>query len=754
MRRPLCLLSLAFAVILALCMQLIPLPVPDYEEWNGQVFTLEGQVYRKEFRREASGNTSKNTLVLYLKSVHILTDSNHSNHRTDLPENRIHNVICYMEQGPEPPIGSTARVKGKLQCFAAAANPGEFDASGYYRIMKVDFKLNHGTILAHGADYSAFKEGLHRLKKSFAANLDRSLTEKYAGIMKAMLLGDKGSLDKEVKELYKQSGIIHILAVSGLHISVIGMGLYRLLRRIGIPLKAGALLAVGFIWCYAVMTGMGASAVRAVIMFSLRLAADMIGRTYDMLTALAVAAALLLIEQPLYLRHSGFLFSFGAVLAIGLLLPALYEADTKGTKKGRLSPVIFNGIKQAAASGLAIALATLPIHLSFYYQFPVYSILLNLLVIPLMTIVMVTGLFCMAVGGTVPFFTVAAAYINMGILGLYEEWCLMVERLPYGNIITGQPHKWQSSLYILMLAVLSLFGRKLSGWWKGQWVLLALMLLLFRAEDGLKITVIDVGQGDSIHINHQGVHYLLDGGSTSKSDVGSYQIIPYLKSQGVRRLAAVFVTHADEDHCNGIRTLIEEADTGGVKPDCLILPAIGADSRSEAYLKLIEAAEGKGIDVKYMSRGEYAEDGELKLTCIHPYEGYETSKPNEYSLVLYMEYGAFTGLFTGDVEGRGEQELKKYINNRYVQEKFKKITLLKVSHHGSDNSTDDELLKLLMPELAVISCAEKNSYGHPGKRLLESLEKAESKVYITKDAGAVTIATDGKRMRIKTFRKP
>lgn len=752
MRRPLCLLSLALAVILALCMQLIPLPVPDYKEWNGQVIVLEGQIYGKEYRSAAAGDTSKNLLVLYLRSVHILNDSNNSNHFISLPEKRIQNVLCYMEQGPEPAIGSTVRVKGKLQCFDTAANPGEFDAGGYYRIMKTDFKLNNGTLLACSPDYSAFREGLHRLKKGFAEKLDKNLAEKYAGIMKAMLLGDKGGLDKDIKALYQQSGIIHILAVSGLHISLIGLGLYRLLRRTGLPLTAAVFISIGCIWCYAVMTGMPTSAVRAVVMFSLRLMADVIGRTYDMLTALAVAAVLLLIEQPLYLRHSGFLFSFGAVLAIGLLLPALYERDRDRPGQSRGIFLVLNGVKQAAAAGMAIALATAPIHLMFYYQFPLCSILLNLLVLPLMPVVMVTGLFCMAAGDAFPFFTGIAAYINTGILWFYEGCCLAAGRIPYGNIITGQPQGWQAVLYLLMLAALPLLGKRVSGWWKAQWTLLALMLLLFRPEDGLSVTALDVGQGDSIHINYRGTHYLIDGGSTSKSEAGSYQIIPYLKSQGVRRLAAVFVTHADADHCNGIYTLLEEADRGGIKPDCLILPAIGADSRDEAYRKLVEAAEEKGVAVRYMSRGEYVEDGEFRLTCFHPYAGFETAKANEYSLVLYLEYGAFTGLFTGDAEGRGEQELKRYISDRYAQERFREVTLLKVSHHGSDNSTDEEFLKLTAPEVAVISCAEKNSYGHPGPRLLESLKNVQGKVYITKNAGAVTVATDGKRMRIETFR--
>lgn len=748
MRRPLCLFCLTFVVALVCCMRFIPMPVPDYGSLDGRQLLLEGQVYQKEYRVFEDGNSVKKVLILYLKSIHIPSKSEHS---IKIPQNRLQNIMCYMESEAEPAIGSTVRVKGTVQCFREASNPGEFDVRDYYRIMKLDFKLNKAKLTASSLEYDKLREGLYLIKKKLGVSLDNCFNKEDASIMKAMLLGDTGNMDEEIKELYKRSGIIHILAISGMHISMIGMGLYKVLMLLRIPNKLNVFICIGVIWCYGIMTGMGASAVRAIVMFGLHFVARMIGRTYDILTALSLAAVLLLIEQPRYVEHSGFLFSFGAIAALCLLMPVLWEKDRKPRgSAGKLWKSIHK-MRQAFASGGAVALVQLPIHLIFYYQFPICSIFINLIVIPLSTIVMYNGMFCMLTGGFLPIIARKAAYINSAVLWVYEKSCMLCEKASYGNIIAGKPERWQVEIYILMLVFLPAVGKKMSSWWKVQWIIAALALLMFRHDGALSITILDVGQGDGIYIRSEaGMHYLIDGGSTSKSDVGNYQLLPYLKSQGVKRLEAVFVTHADGDHYNGIETLIEASDKGGIRILGLILPDIGESARSEAYEKLIREAKEHRIDVKYMSRGQFFENGEMRVTCLHPYEGYNTLDANEYSLVLYLRYKGFRALFTGDVEGEGEKELKRYMEESNILQG--PISLLKVAHHGSGNSTGEDLLKLLDPQLALISCAERNSYGHPHPDLLDRLENQECKVYITKDKGAITVHTDGRKIAVETFR--
>lgn len=314
--------------------------------------------------------------------------------------------------------------------------------------------------------------------------------------------------------------------------------------------------------------------------------------------------------------------------------------------------------------------------------------------------------------------------------------------------MSGRPENWQAGVYILLLTVLAVMHKKMPDFWKKQWIMAALCVLLFRAEGDLRITMLDVGQGDCIHIrSDSGRHYLIDGGSSTKNEVAEYQILPYLKSRGVSRLEAVFVTHSDIDHCNGIISLLEKGKENRLDIGSLILPDVEEKCRDEQYHRMEELAAEQGIPVQYMSSGEFLEDEGLRLTCVHPSKGYEADTANEYSLVLYLTYGKFTALFTGDAEGAGERAAWQK-----AAEDKKELTLLKVAHHGSSYSTGEELLSELSPAYALISCGKNNRYGHPHKELLERLEAAGCRSYLTTESGAVTVRTDGERCVVECFK--
>lgn len=739
MRRPVCLIGLAFVMLIRLYLCLHPLPAAETDSIHKTEVILTGQVDKKEYRISEINSVKQKTLVIYLKEVQLINPQ---------AENiEIEGVICYLEGGWEPRMGSAVHVQGKLCAFDRATNPGEFDAGQYYQILDIQARVQNAVILEETEEFDKVREGLYRVRTVLSALLDSCFREKDASVMKAVLLGEKGGLDEETKQLYQLNGVIHLLSISGLHISIIGMGFYKILKKIRCPLIANVILSTVFMYGYGIMTGMSISAFRAVVMFGFHVAVGLFGRTYDMLTAMAVAAMLALARQPLYLYHSGFLFSFGAILAIGLFLPAVEEnllcADCK------IRAVV--KIEKLMSASLAVTIVTLPVYLCFYYEYPLYSLFLNMLLIPGMGPVLVDGLISlMAAAYYVPLGRILSFPAHM-ILTFYELCCTFMLRLPGSRTIPGKPENWQIVVFLLILCVIVRCSHRFSRLQFWQWTLLAVMCLTLRYRSGLQITFLDVGQGDCIYLADDcGGRYLIDGGSSSKSDVGTYQMLPFLKQEGADTLDAVFVTHMDSDHCNGIRTLMEETGESGIVIKNLILPDIGAGSRDEAYREFEELAESRGIAVRYLHRGETLRHGSLRLTCLHPEKGAELES-NEASAVLYLEYGEFSALFTGDLEGSGEEEVRKQLEA--VLPEGKGITVLKVAHHGSRNSTGQTFLKTAAPQLALISAGKNNRYGHPHEELLERLTGAGCYLFETAEGGAVTmrVSPGGKRVRVREF---
>lgn len=768
LRRPLSLVCLAVIVLLYLGTRLAPGFSSSYEDLEGKTVTVVGRVYQKECTSKA-GREKK---ALYLQFISMEDDL----HPADTVR-ECENVVCYLKADEElPRMGSTVKVKGVLKNFQKAANPGQFDAESYYHILKISFQLNQTEIQGQTKEYNKFTEKLYEIRNYFSEILERFLSEEDASLMKTMLLGEKGAADSELKAVYQRNGIAHVLAISGLHISLLGMTLYRLLRRTGCPVFLQTGLPAGIILLYCLMTGFSVSSLRAVIMFGIHMLALLCGRTYDMITAAFVAAVLLLFDQPLYFYSSSFLFSFGCIFAIGFLVPALTE-EVKSREK---QPGSF---LKAFLSGAALTMAGVPLQLFFFYQMPLYSTILNLLVIPLMSFLLPAGIVLLFFCRISPVGELACALIT-GILAVFEGACALAERLPFHTVLAGKPESYRIVLYLAALLLAVMLREKISLWKRWAIVFCGAVLLFLPEKKELTLTFLDVGQGDCIHIKTmEGNHFLVDGGSSSVSQVGTYRIIPYLKASGAETLEAVFVTHPDEDHCNGVRELLSKGASNGIHVKKLYLPDVGEHSRTEAYEALAAEAALAGVPVGYIHKGQALSEKEFTLVCLHPEAGYESADPNEYSTVLLLCFQDFRALLTGDVEGAGEEKLLESLadagdggsarqgsvdagdggntgqgsvdvsDGRYGSVFLPEngITVLKVAHHGSGNSTSTELLTGLRPQIAVISCGENNPYGHPHEETLERLAETGAKVLRTDELGAVRIAVRKNRVEISGY---
>lgn len=751
MRRPLFMICLCLVTIAALWLWL---KKSSDERWEqglapaGEEITVTGRV------------CSKDTDSFIIDSINLFQISDAAFSRQTISSKT--KLICEnTDASLSVRIGSIVGVKGIFTEFSKATNEGEFDAQDYYAGQNIYGKITDASLCGEGKKYGVVREGLYYLRAYFKERIHRVFPEKEASLLVAMLLGDKEDLDRELKALYQRSGIVHILSISGLHITLIGMGVYKLLRRLGMKIGISAVCGGTFLCLYGVMTGMSLSACRAIGMYLIRMLAEIVGRSYDMLIALGVMAVFLVWSNPGNLCNAGFLLSFGSILGIGVLYPGLLPEEKNGVE--RYEPVVWKrtlksigesmstGLIQGILAGGSITLFTLPIQLWFYYEIPVYSILLNILVLPFVSLIMVTGLVTMLVPGTGMAGTVA--YV---ILKGYELVCKCFERLPFHTWNPGKPDVWQIMVYygLLLLAIVwkkwnwgDLLNKKrgMDSIWNGirksgLYIVLGLAVWVFTlhppSED--RVTFLDVGQGDCILIETaEGEVYLFDCGSSSRKQVGEYVLLPFLKYHGIRRIDGVFVSHFDEDHCNGIRELLTWGKAEGIVVEEVVVPRL-----SEPLLK-----EEVPVPVSYMSTGERYPSRGANILCLHPPQGYE-EEGNASSLCFYVEFTDinFSLLLTGDVEGEGEGLLLQELLKRNIKD----VDVLKVAHHGSRNATGEVLLEQLEPKLAVISCGRNNSYGHPHKETMERLEDVGGVIMTTSESGAIRVEIDGE-MRVYGF---
>ena len=294
------------------------------------------------------------------------------------------------------------RLSAETSCegFLSARNRGNYDEESYYHSLGVEEKFRlTGDLTLTDSRIRPLRSALlwmrKRLKESVISLTSKtdnlSEAENHAGIFLAILTGDKSSLDAETKELYRKSGIAHILAISGLHISFIGMSLFSFFRK-RMRFAVAAVLSGMIMIFFCIMSGESASAVRATIMFLVRLLALKFGKTFDLLSSLGLSAILLLLSNPMYLYNSGFLLSFGAVLGIGISSAVYKQKSSESRRKNWMQ-----GFKEKTAaaflSSFSITVFTLPVIVNSYYELPVFSILLNLLVVPLMGYVLGSGVF-------------------------------------------------------------------------------------------------------------------------------------------------------------------------------------------------------------------------------------------------------------------------------------------------------------------------------------------------------------------------
>lgn len=737
---------------------------------DGQMVQAYGKIYKKECK--------KDSYLYYLKRCSICLQDQ------IIPCN---SFISYFESD-EFSIGDTLMLDGKVKRFDIATNEGQFDVQKFYYSQKIDFSLFDCRVQNLHCSNLKVWEWLQDWKEKFVCVIERQLDAEQAGVVAAMLYGEKGLLESEVKEIYRMSGISHILAISGLHVSVIGMALYRFLRKKQMGFGGSAIVAGCWILLYGQMTGFAVSTQRAIGMMLLSMGAKVLGRSNDLLNSLGIMVMILLVHNPFLLQYIGFDFSVLAICGVGITGKIFSEKENVDTPeihvinaiKERNRGELLNCVKCKAKSWLSsmwmsigIVVTTLPLVAFSYYEIPSYSFLINMIILPMLGIILILGMSSSVVGlrfGELSFWMLRPISL---ILHLIQAICKIVEHFPAANRIVGKPSNQKIVLYYIVLglflmiidhinkrrnaldlsvldvqdkgAIETIKSENENGYHKnrcfftewsfslrviGCFILVGIIISSNGKQN--EIAVLDVGQGDGIYISAKdGTNYFVDGGSSSVKNVGTYRILPFLKCKGVIQIDNWFVSHTDDDHISGLLEVMES----GYKIKHLVLSKhIRKDASVEA---LITKAKECGSSVLFMESGDRIVSPEVNIECLYPNQEICMDR-NDMSLVLELTMGNFRGILAGDISSEAEQKLVE-------KGLLKDVDFYKVNHHGSKYSSCEEFLERIRPEISIISCAKKNRYGHPSKEAVSRIRKSGCEIYFTMNSGQISITETGIR---------
>lgn len=729
-KRPLCGAALLWAVMLWLLGQMqvsaftfqtpkLPLKIPLEKA------AVSGEIYKKE---EFTLYTN-----LYIKNANLTINSK---------QYSIDNVKVHIKRekcSTAFRCGDKVFVKGRLEEIPLPANLGQFNERVYNYARGIKWYQSGESVQVLEKNFNLFLKWQNKIKEMWIKGISKVVPEDKIGFFESVLLGEKRNLDSSQKILFQIMGCSHIMAISGLHLSIMGGGLLKILQRLSVPFWAAGSISMIAMILYGGLTGSGAAVMRAAIMFSVWIGALIWKRTYDFLSSAALACILLLIKSPLYLYDSSFLLSFGAILGLGLVQPAFFSKKMQRGKKtlGEKTKKLFmDGIK----GGIAVWAVLLPMMMYFFYEISVFGIIINLLVLPTAGILLISGCAGSLLGmcGIISLGKLVTA-LALLILEAYISVGKIIQHIPFAMWITGKPALWKCVCYYMFLILLLCVknckksSKRRKTFWSGIWIASLLLLCVKLPWEIRDITFLDVGQGDCICI-HTGNRscFLIDGGSSSVSGVGKYRILPFLKACGIQEIKGIFVSHTDLDHISGIQEILESVarKETQIKLERLFLSE--CEEKKEKLEELEKKGKKAGCKAVYIKKGTKIREGKVQLECLAPDR--KDLECNEGSQAFCMTKGSLKVLFTGDIEGEGENELFQEIKARGEE-----YDVLKVAHHGSKNSTKEEFLEIVNPKASVISCGKDNSYGHPHKELLERLENYTEKMLFTMEEGEIRL---------------
>lgn len=663
--------------------------------------------------------------------------------------------------------GDKILIKGEFVEPSEARNYGGFDYKEYLKSIKI-----HGTIKADSIEILAKNSNnpiftfANNINLKIKENINRLIPEKYSAIFTGLILGDTSKVEEEVNDNFKIANISHVLAISGMHITYIVIGIELLLKR-GIGKRKTRIITIIILVMYMFITGFMPSVVRSSIMGIIMLISKLIHRKNDIWTSISLSLLILLIYNPFLILNVGLQLSYLGTIGIVCFNKNVYNFLRKlkiRNKKikyriNRKFILFMDKIKEILSVTLSAQIVILPILLFNFNILGIYFFISNILVSIIIGPIIIVGFVCILISFiSIEIAKILSIFMSVGIQILIS--ISEISHLPFSKIYIPTPKVWQIVIYYICVIVInkiyisfnlkepdftSIRIRNLVALLKFKFrqnknkvlkVLIVFVLLVFilnTIPQKLKIHFVDVGQGDCTFITTpQNKTILIDGGGSMSEeyDVGKSTLLPYILDRGYTKLDYVFISHFDQDHVGGILTILEELRVGQVYIS-------KQEQDSENYQKFLKIVKDKKIQVKVLKQGDCLKiEKNLYFDILWPIEEQiQENVLNNNAMVMKLRYGKFSMLFTGDIEAIAEEKILDFYKEK--GESILKSDVLKVAHHGSKTSTTQSFFEKVNPKICLIGVGKNNMFGHPTAEVLERING--TKVYRTDENGEIIL---------------